>query len=393
MDVVHQDVESDDARVEARRDRAVRRVLWACLAVAVVPMGAALVLLEPAAGRLLGRAPAEASLIADLGRAGEADRGFLARSASGIVRALKGASEPARIAVAPPRLPSVEARVPERSFATVETRGRCGEAAEAAGEAACLEALAALRPDPDIRLRLTTPLPETVPAAAPVRIRTQAASSASEEAGWVVLEEGAFAREVGEASFVVSGSLAADDFASLRPISDVGLGGYIAGDEGELAYGVLAGAASRSFSQGRWRVRPALDLEASYLSLEKVRLDAGEAGLFVPEADDWIFAARPSVALEGELDAGLGLTMLPSFRAGATWLSQTEFAAGALMLDAPMGVAGLAGLTPMEETFADLEAGLGFAASERLQLSVRYGRLFGDAFEASTSRLELNMQF
>jgi hypothetical protein len=190
----------------------------------------------------------------------------------------------------------------------------------------------------------------------------------------------------------VLGAVALDDFEALRPISDVGVGAYLSGDP-ELHHGVLMGRASGRFEQGRWRLRPELDIGASYLALDKVRLDAGEAGLFLPETDEWIFSASPSLAFEGELDAMPGIKVLPSLRAGATWLSQDEFSSAAMMLDAPARIAGVAAYTPLEETFADFEAGLGISASQRLRLSVSYGRLFGEAFETETSRLELNMQF
>jgi hypothetical protein len=73
-------------------------------------------------------------------------------------------------------------------------------------------------------------------------------------------------------------------------------------------------------------------------------------------------------------------------------LSQTELSTAATML-APTTLAGFGAITGADDLFADVEAGLGLAASDRLELSLRYGGAFGDIFETHTTRLELNMQF
>ncbi len=369
-----------------RRDRAARRVLWLSLPVVLAPMAVALALVGPSLGRL-SQTDAAADLRTELTLVQDARgglRGVLARGASGIVRAVKR-EEPADAAAFDVR--PFDPTANRNPFAQV---GGAGCAAPGADPASCAEAIPKLRPDPDIRLRLAE-LPAPAPAA-PSFILERGPARDVEDDGWRAPEEGVFVRTLGDASFTLAGAVSVDDFESLRPIREVGVGSY-ASDESELRHSSLMGSAAHSFSQGRWTVRPEIDLGASYLDLQKVRLDAGEAGLFLPEADDWIFSARPSLAFEGELDPVPGIKLLPSFRAGATWLSQTDFQNAALMLDAPTSVAGLGALTPLDETFADIEAGIGLAAAERIQLSVRYGRLFGETVEAQTGRVQLNMQF
>lgn len=378
-----------EQQLDERSDRAVRWVLWVSLAVAVAPMVVAIGMVGPTLVRL-SQSDAAAGLESELnvGRGGTKEhlRSILARGASGIVRAVGGEPAPEFGALDVRPFDPTAARNP---FADVHGPTR---SCTAGGDgAACAEAVGALRPDAEMRLWLAEP-PDPAPAAPASFIIEREPSTDRLESGWRVMDEGVFVRTMGDASFVLEGALSVDDFDSLRPISEVGVGGYLS-DVPELHHSAFTGSAARTFSQGRWTVRPELDLGANYLALDKVRLDAGEAGLFLPEADDWVFSARPSVAFEGQLDPVPGIKLLPRFRAGATWLSQTDFQNAALMLDAPTSIAGLAALTPLEETFADIEAGIGVAAAERIQLSVRYGRLFGESLEADTGRVELSMQF
>lgn len=382
-----------EQRQDERSDRAVTRVLWLSLAVAVVPMVAVVALAGPT---MLGLGRPDGGLQSELtsGRmgAGEQLRGILARGASGIVRAVKGEPEAVEtdfsaLNVRP--FDPTAARVPARRGAGTEICAQ--DAQDAAGAIACEEALGSLRRDAEMRLRLIE-LPEPEPASPVSFVLERGTGEDSGEAGWRLEEEGLFVRQVGDATFAVQGAVSADDFASLRPISAVGVGSY-ASDDTALKHSTLTGTAAHTVSQGRWRFRQEIDFGANYLALGKVRLDAGEAGLFLPETDEWVFSARPSLALEGELDPVPGIKILPSIRAGATWLSQTEFQNAALMLDAPTSVAGLSAFTPLDRTFADVEAGIGVAAAERIQLSVRYGRVFGDTLDADTGRVELNMQF
>lgn len=394
-------VQHDSTPIDESRDRRVRRVLWASLAVGLVPIAAALALVLPALARLSVSDAVqhlEAELVIGRGAPGDQLRGVLARSASGIVRAVAGGRGEAETPAWPgegaePPTDSLLSRI-ERSIFAGAGRGCIGLRGASGG--GCEAPPPAVEPEASIRLaELADPPHGRSLAAAGILAqlrRETAQSDRARDVVWRTREEGVYVREMGGAFLELAGAVAEDDFASLRPIEDVGVGAYLSGAP-ELHYGSLSGRATGSIAQGRWRLRPELDIGASYLALDKVRLDAGEAGLFLPQTDDWIFSARPSLAFEGELDAMPGIKVLPSLRAGATWLSQDEYATAAMMLDMPATIAGVSALMPIEETFADLEAGLGIAASERIQLSVRYGRLFGETFEAQTGRLELNMQF
>jgi hypothetical protein len=395
-------VVQDSIGIDETRDRSVRWVLWTSLAIGLAPIAAALALVLPVLGQhsLSGAAShLEAELA--LGRSGAGDqlRAVLSRSASGIARVVTGARADLEGdwsgSGAAPSTDSLMSRL-ERSIFAGAGRGCIG--LRGAIGASCEEPPATAEPKPEAPLRfaeLGGPFPaRTVDGGGVLGQprREPASTDALREIAWRAREEGVYVRDLGGASLELAGAVAVDDFGSLRPIEAVGVGAYLSGAP-ELHHSTLSGRAAGSFAQGRWRLRPELDIGASYLALEKVRLDAGEAGLFLPDADDWIFSARPSLAFEGELDAMPGVKVLPSLRAGATWLSQDEYSSAAMMLDMPASIAGIAANLPVEETFADVEAGLGIAASERILLSVSYGRLFGEAFESQTGRLELNMQF
>jgi hypothetical protein len=394
---VHQGAFTHEPRENERSDRAVRWVLRGSLAIAVVPMAAAVALVGPSPFGLGASSDSgrQSEFAAERHGAGEQLRGLLARGASGIVRAVKGEAPPAK-----PEFGVLDVRPYDLQAGRAALGGDAGEGCPPGEEQTCADAVETLRPDSAMRLQLIE-LPRFAAIAGPgapsetpsgrLGVERRAVGEA-EQAGWLAPAQGVFLREVGDALFVIEGEVAVEDLVSLRPISAVGAGSYLSVDP-ELHHSALSGAASRRFSQGRWTLRPEIDVGASYLDLDRVRLDAGQAGLFLPDTEDWIFSASPSVALEGEIDPVPGITLLPSVSAGATWLSQTDFQNAALMLDAPIGVAGLSALTPLEDTFANVEAGIGLAAAQRIQLSVRYGRLFGETLDADTGRVQLNVQF
>lgn len=196
---------------------------------------------------------------------------------------------------------------------------------------------------------------------------------------------------LGATSLALGGSLSADGGADARTVTLTGVGQYVAGPEA-VDLRRLHGRAAHTFAQGRWRLRPEIDVGAVYLPLDEVRVDAG-AGLLDPESDDWILAARPSVAFAGDLGEVSGMRISPRVSAGATWLSQNDFSTAATLLDLETGLTGFAGALPQESLFADLEAGLDLAASNRFRLSMSYGRQFGELYEAHAGRVELNLTF
>jgi hypothetical protein len=376
-------------------------MLWASLAVGLVPIVAALAVVLPTLGRLSlagSMQHLEAELTLGRSAAGEQLRAVLSRGASGIARVVGARRAEAAADVQAAELAADDVFMSRLESSIFAGAGRGCIGLRGALGSSCADATTspADAEEPPLQLvelgaRRSSLSNGSGNVLAQLRRETARASD-QRDLVWRAREEGVYVRELGAASLEVAGALAADHFDALRPIEEIGVGAYLSGAP-ELHYGALSGRAAGEFSQGRWRLRPELDIGASYLALDKVRLDAGEAGLFLPETDDWIFSARPSLAFEGEIEAMQGVKVLPRLRAGATWLSQDEYSVSAMMLGMPATVAGVAAITPIEETFADLEAGLGIAASDRIQLSVRYGRLFGEAFETQTGRLELNMQF
>ena len=402
-----------------RSDRAVRRVLWVSMAIFLVPIAALLSFVQPALNRL---APAhEANIFhSELAAGGRASLGdslltMASRAAHSGFNFVVGAGQGGEESEEEPEDDEAPRRfsvffdagvLAERPLECPLVEGPAG-VSRTAGCVWLRPAVDETRPTVTPQSDAEASVPRRAigliaelqgggtrsPVAAPMTpvVRLDALGGLSHPRPSV------FAADLGGASLTVSGALDGDDFSALRPIEAAGVGSYLS-DAPEFHHGVVSGRAAATFAEGRfsggrWRLRPEIDLGAEYLALDKVRLDAGEAGLFLPETEEWVFSARPSLAVEGEIAGINGVRIVPHMRAGATWLSQTDFIYAATMLDTPTLSGFLSTTQTPEDVFADFEAGLGLAGGEGLLLSVRYGGMFGQAFENHTGQLELSMQF
>ncbi|MGD2132390.1 MAG: autotransporter domain-containing protein [Maricaulaceae bacterium] len=163
------------------------------------------------------------------------------------------------------------------------------------------------------------------------------------------------------------------------------------GEDGGLTQ--LRGQASHALNQGAWRLGPELEVGAVHLALDDLRAELGSALGPLDQTEEWYLTAQPALALRGDVDAGSGVRVSPRLKAGATWLSDTEFSPTAVLLDAPTGVGAFTAGTPMTDTFMELEAGLDVAATGRFVFSLEFDRLISDEQESNSGSMRLNVRF
>ncbi|MEC9432380.1 MAG: hypothetical protein VYD87_05705 [Pseudomonadota bacterium] len=159
---------------------------------------------------------------------------------------------------------------------------------------------------------------------------------------------------------------------------------WSAGIRGRLDYGIEFGGLT---------VTPALDLDLVHAANEGYReTGAGAFDLKVEDGSETAFRATPSIGLAQTLSLGeTGAATIwgtggVSFSTSDAYTTTARFASST-------AVGGFSSSTPVADVAARVAAGVSFAATERLDVGLRYDGAFGDGYTAHAGSLRLNWKF
>jgi outer membrane autotransporter protein len=156
----------------------------------------------------------------------------------------------------------------------------------------------------------------------------------------------------------------------------------------------LHGRVSYQLPYKSFYLRPSLDLNANYVSLDDyTESGAGEFNLAVAGSDGWVFTATPAVEIGTRIDTGNGTVLRPylgvgvSFTSGNDWEIESRFA----------GVAASAGsftsTIDNPDTLGVIRAGVEVMSSKHFDATVQYNGSFGDGYSANAGAVKLTWRF
>lgn len=119
---------------------------------------------------------------------------------------------------------------------------------------------------------------------------------------------------------------------------------------------------------------------------------AGALNLHVQSQTDWVASAAPAVELGTQWGEG-DYTWRPYVRAGLLFLSKDSFSATASFEGAPAGVTLFTVISPVDQTLAQVSAGIEAWKGKTYSLRLNYDGRFGSHTTENGGALEMRMTF
>jgi hypothetical protein len=143
---------------------------------------------------------------------------------------------------------------------------------------------------------------------------------------------------------------------------------------------------------GPWYVRPALDLDATFLKLGGYsESGAGAANLTVAPSGKWLFSAVPSIEAGASFADG-GWTLKPYGRLGVSFSNSDQMGMLASFASAPSAGNFLV-TSRLDGVMADLEAGVNLFATNGISARLNYEGHVGDVTENHIGGMKVQLPF
>lgn len=183
------------------------------------------------------------------------------------------------------------------------------------------------------------------------------------------------------------------DFDSMRLIA--------VGGETFAAYGSptasnagVHGRVSYEFPFERFYLRPSLDLNASYISMDGyTETGAGDFNLNVAGVDGWSYAATPMMEVGTRIDFANGATLRPFLGVGATFASGNDWVETSRFSSAPASAGDFSSRVENPDVLGVVRAGLEVMALGNFDATLQYNGAFGDDLSANSGAFKLSWRF
>jgi outer membrane autotransporter protein len=150
---------------------------------------------------------------------------------------------------------------------------------------------------------------------------------------------------------------------------------------------------AQAFGTPSLYIKPLVDFDAVGLRRGAINeRGAGALNLHVQGQTDWVASAAPAVELGTQWAEG-GYTWRPYVRAGVLFLSKDSFSATASFEGAPSGVTPFTVISPVDQTLAEVSAGIEAWQGKTYSLRLNYDGRFGSHTTENGGALEMRMTF
>ena len=140
-------------------------------------------------------------------------------------------------------------------------------------------------------------------------------------------------------------------------------------------------------------VTPALDLDLIHAAADGYReTGAGAFDLKVEDSSETAFRATPSIGIARGFGLGEATTMTLWGTAGVSFSTSDAYVATARFANAT-AAGGFSSATPVADVAARVSTGISFAATERLDVGLRYDGAFGDGYSGHAGSLRVEWKF
>ena len=187
--------------------------------------------------------------------------------------------------------------------------------------------------------------------------------------------------------------LGAGSFDSSRRIV-IGGDAYTARGTPDVANAGLHGRVSYQVHRDGFYLRPSLDLDASYVSLDGyTEGGAGEYNLTVSETDGWVFAATPAVEIGTRVDVGKGTSLRPYLGLGVSLTSGNDWEVESRFAGASSSAGTFTSTIDNPEALGVIRAGVEVMSSDQFDATLVYSGAFGDGYAANAGAIKLTWRF
>lgn len=151
---------------------------------------------------------------------------------------------------------------------------------------------------------------------------------------------------------------------------------------------------ARQFDQGRWMIKPRLDIGIDYISSSSdAEQDASGFGHVLEDSDETFFHVTPGVDFATEFTNDTGTLFRPQFGAGVVqYIGDTSVTSNGRFNSAPAG-SGFASSTELSKTRLQGHVGLDIFASERSVFRAELAGEFADDYRGYSGSLTYQIRF
>ncbi|MGD8618323.1 MAG: hypothetical protein PVH54_03960, partial [Gammaproteobacteria bacterium] len=216
---------------------------------------------------------------------------------------------------------------------------------------------------------------------------TNASSDGDRVQAGVALKRRSGANMVATAVSVGYGS-----YDSVRVV-DLPEGGVSATSDQNIWFGAAQVRVSHDKEFGDWYLRPSLAAGVTYVDTGSFREEgAGGANLDVDSYEHTVFSVAPAIEVGGEIN-NEGTLLRPYAKAGVRFYSDTDTDLDATLEGAPAGVSSFTTSGRLDNSIADLSAGVNFLMQDGYSVRLSYTGRFSDRVTDHGGMIKFSLPF